>query len=38
MAITEEQVRHVAKLAKLEIAPHEIKHFTEQLGDIIDMV
>ena len=38
MAITEEQVRHVAKLAKLEFAPHEIKHFTEQLGDIIDMV
>ncbi|PTQ84967.1 aspartyl/glutamyl-tRNA(Asn/Gln) amidotransferase subunit C [Trichococcus patagoniensis] len=38
MAITEEQVRHVAKLAKLEFAPNEIKHFTEQLGDIIDMV
>lgn len=38
MAISEEQVRHVAKLAKLEFDSSEIKHFTEQMSDIIDMV
>ena len=38
MAIEELEVRHVAKLAKLSFADHEILHFTEQISDIIDMV
>lgn len=38
MAIEESKVRHVAKLAKLSFADHEILHFTEQMSDIIDMV
>lgn len=38
MAITEEDVRHVAKLAKLEISDKSIAHFTEQMDAIIDMV
>ena len=38
MAIEESEVRHVAKLAKLSLADHEILHFTEQMSDIIDMV
>lgn len=38
MAISEEEVRHVAKLAKLEFKPEEIAHFTEQMSDILDMV
>ena len=38
MAIEESEVRHVAKLAKLSFADHEILHFTEQMSDIIDMV
>ena len=38
MAIEESEVRHVANLAKLSFADHEILHFTEQMSDIIDMV
>lgn len=38
MAITEEQVKHVAKLAKLSFADADLDKFTDQLGKIIDMV
>lgn len=38
MAISEEQVQHVAKLAKLSFNQEELHGFTEQLGKIIDMV
>lgn len=37
MAISEEQVKHVANLAKLSFKDDELHHFTEQLGEIIDM-
>ncbi|MHC9000861.1 Asp-tRNA(Asn)/Glu-tRNA(Gln) amidotransferase subunit GatC [Enterococcus bulliens] len=38
MAITEEQVKHVAKLAKLSFAEEELHEFTAQLDKIIEMV
>lgn len=38
MAISEEQVKHVAKLAKLSFPEDDLKEFTQQLGKIIDMV
>lgn len=38
MAISEEQAKHVAKLAKLAFQPEELHEFTAQLGKIIDMV
>ncbi|MBU5361265.1 MAG: Asp-tRNA(Asn)/Glu-tRNA(Gln) amidotransferase subunit GatC [Enterococcus sp.] len=38
MAINEEQVKHVAKLAKLSFSEDELTGFTDQLGKIIDMV
>ncbi len=38
MAISEEQVKHVAKLSKLSFSEKELHNFTEQLGEIIDMV
>ncbi|GCF94503.1 aspartyl/glutamyl-tRNA(Asn/Gln) amidotransferase subunit C [Enterococcus florum] len=38
MAISEEQVKHVAKLAKLSFSENELSGFTDQLGKIIDMV
>lgn len=38
MAVTEEDIKHVAKLAKLEISADEIEHFTDQMDRIIDMV
>ena len=38
MAITEEDVKHVAKLAKLEISDKSITHFTEQMDAIMHMV
>ncbi|MBS4751040.1 Asp-tRNA(Asn)/Glu-tRNA(Gln) amidotransferase subunit GatC [Carnobacteriaceae bacterium zg-ZUI78] len=38
MAITEKDVYHVAKLAKLSFKENEIVGFTEKLSNIIDMV
>ena len=38
MAIREEQVKHVAKLAKLSFSDDELHEFTSQIGKIIDMV
>lgn len=38
MAISEEQVKHVAKLAKLAFPDEELHEFTTQLGKIIEMV
>ena len=35
--ITEQQVEHVAELAKLEFPKDELSKFTTQLGNIIDM-
>ena len=35
--ITEQQVEHVAELAKLEFPEDELGKFTTQLGNIIDM-
>ena len=36
--LTEEQVRHVAKLARLKCSDDEIKEFTGQLGAILEYV
>lgn len=38
MSINEEQVKHVAKLAKLSFKEEEISQFTEKLDQIIHMV
>ncbi len=38
MAISEGQIKHVAKLSKLAFPEEELHGFTEQLGKIIDMV
>ncbi|MER3417170.1 MAG: Asp-tRNA(Asn)/Glu-tRNA(Gln) amidotransferase GatCAB subunit C [Gemmataceae bacterium] len=38
MALTEDQVRWVAHLARLEFAPEEIELFTAQLSQIVDYV
>lgn len=38
MSITVENVKHVAKLAKLSFDDAQIESFTSQLSDIIDMV
>ncbi|MDN6639660.1 MAG: Asp-tRNA(Asn)/Glu-tRNA(Gln) amidotransferase subunit GatC [Tetragenococcus sp.] len=38
MAIREEQASHVAELAKLSFSEDELHQFTEQLGEIIDLV
>ena len=34
--LTEEQIRHVAKLAKLELADNEVEKFQKQLSEVID--
>jgi aspartyl-tRNA(Asn)/glutamyl-tRNA(Gln) amidotransferase subunit C len=38
MAISREQVLHVAELAKLALTEEEVERFTEQLGAILDAV
>ncbi len=38
MALTGDQVRWVAHLARLEISPEEVELFTEQLSRIVDYV
>lgn len=34
-AITPDEVRHVARLARLELTEEEVERFTRQLGDIL---
>lgn len=34
-AITPEEVRHVARLARLELSEEEVARFTRQLGEIL---
>ncbi len=38
MALTSEEVLHVAQLARLSLAPEEIELFTRQLNDILAYV
>jgi aspartyl-tRNA(Asn)/glutamyl-tRNA(Gln) amidotransferase subunit C len=38
MALTGDQVRWVAHLARLEISPDEVEEFTQQLSAIVDYV
>ena len=38
MALTREEVLHVAKLARLSLVPEEIEVFTRQLNDILAYV
>ncbi len=37
-AITEEQVRHVAKLSRLKLTDEQVHQFTRQMGDILEYV
>lgn len=36
MAITKEQVKHVAKLARLKINEEELENYTKELSSILD--
>jgi len=36
--LTEEEVRHVAKLAKLELSTAEVKKFQKQLSEVLSYV
>lgn len=36
--ISEQQVRHVAHLARLKLSDDEVRHFTDQLAAILDYV
>ncbi len=36
--ISEDQVRHVAHLARLKLSEEEVRHFTDQLGAILEYV
>ncbi|MCK5643994.1 MAG: Asp-tRNA(Asn)/Glu-tRNA(Gln) amidotransferase subunit GatC [Gammaproteobacteria bacterium] len=36
MAITIEEVRHIAQLARLRLTPEEERRYAEQLSDILD--
>ncbi len=34
--ITEDDVAHVARLARLDLSPEELERYTEQLGAVLD--
>ncbi len=36
--ITQEQVAHLANLARIALSPHEIESLTKELGSIVDNV
>ena len=36
MKVSPEEVRHIAKLARLELSDTEVETFSSQLGDILD--
>ncbi len=36
--LTEQQVRHVAKLARLDLTDDQVKQFAQQLGGILEYV
>ena len=36
--LSEDEVRHVAKLSRLELDDEEIRHFTHQLADVLDYI
>lgn len=38
MAISQEQVEHIARLARIELQPEELPHLREQLGQILGYV
>lgn len=38
MALTKEQVRHVAQLARLDLRPEEEERYARQLGAVLDYV
>ncbi len=37
-ALTEDQVRHIAKLARLKLGDDEVRLFATQLGDVLSYV
>lgn len=38
MKLTKEKVKHIGKLANIELTPEEIKTFQKQLSEILDYV
>ena len=36
--LTEEQVRHIAKLARIALTDEEVKKFTGQIGNVLEYV
>lgn len=38
MSLNEQEVKHLADLARLELTPAEVKNFTSQLGSVLDYV
>jgi len=38
MSLDEAQVKNIAQLARIEISPEDISHYTRDLSNILDMV
>jgi len=38
MALTQEEIAHIAKLARLELTPDELTELARELGNILDYV
>ncbi|MCC6578947.1 MAG: Asp-tRNA(Asn)/Glu-tRNA(Gln) amidotransferase subunit GatC [Phycisphaeraceae bacterium] len=37
-SITEQDVRHVARLSRLKLSDEEVRHFTQQLGNVMQYI
>lgn len=38
MSLTEEQIRHVARLASIDLTPQELEKMKKELSDILDYI
>ena len=38
MSISEEEVKRIAKLAKFKVEDEDVVHFTEEFGNILNMI
>ncbi len=38
LKLSEKEVKHVAKLARLNLTPQEVKKFQEQLSEVLDYI
>lgn len=38
MSLTQEQIRHIAKLSRLELSPEDVERYSKELSGIVDYI